>query len=224
VKTVLSAVSLARPSIVDGVVEMIRKQILDGGPGLAGAQMSEEAVADAFGVARATARSAVSELVYSGVLGREPNKPAYVPQLTERDVRDLFRVRRPIELEAIRLITRKNLPVPKAAVDAVDALATMGGAPAHAVIDTNLRFHRALIGGVNNQPLLRCFDALNGEISLALAQSGVWVMAPNAAREHHELLNELADHRWSPAKAHMLRHLKESARAILIALEANRSA
>jgi DNA-binding GntR family transcriptional regulator len=58
--------------------------------------------------------------VAEGLLRRESHKPAYVPVLSEADVRDLFLVRTPLELEVVRVLAATRSPAETTAVRTPD--------------------------------------------------------------------------------------------------------
>jgi DNA-binding GntR family transcriptional regulator len=122
-------------------------------------------------VSRPTARSAITHLVAEGLLRREAHKPAYVPVLSEADVRDLFLVRTPLELEVVRLLAGRR-SAPAQAGKAVDDLAAIGPERPHSeFVEAGLGFHRALVAAVDSPRLGRVYQALSGEIHLSMVQS-----------------------------------------------------
>lgn len=210
-------------TVHDEVASFMRDRILDGGPEQAGASMADHVVAERYNISRATARAAIEKLTHAGILVREPNRQAHVARLSAQYVRDLFRVRRPIELEAVRLLTLKGLDVPADAERAVKMLERLDDSdPPHVIIDTNLGFHRALVAGVNNAALVRAYDALEGEVALALSQSRVYELSGGAAADHKKLLKVLRTHDWERARTAVLTHLKASAKEIAARLDESR--
>src|SRR3978361_98918 len=97
-------------STTEAVCVSLREKILDGAiePG---APLPEAELTREFGVARPTVRAAIQTLCHEGLLQRERNCSAYVPQLTQADVRDLFAVRIPIECLIVRQLLEKATPL-----------------------------------------------------------------------------------------------------------------
>src|SRR6201999_3590850 len=91
----------------DALVAEVRKLILSGelAPG---ASLTESMLSSMFGVARSTIRSALQELVARNLAQRANGRSLVVPMLTEADVRDLFFIRTPLELEAVRVIVESG--------------------------------------------------------------------------------------------------------------------
>ena len=111
-----------------------------------------------YDVSRPTAKTAISLLVHEGLLRREAHKSAYVPELSRKDVEDLFLVRIPLELEVVRLVGGQQA-VPAAAARAVDGPRSPArrGAAHSTFVEADLRFHRALVQAVDSPRLTRLY-------------------------------------------------------------------
>lgn len=81
-------------SVVEALAMTLRARVLDGQID-AGAGLTEADVAAEYEVSRPTAKTAISLLVHEGLLRREAHKSAHVPELSRKDVEDLFLVRIP---------------------------------------------------------------------------------------------------------------------------------
>src|SRR5205085_2439293 len=130
-------------SAVDAVAMRLRDLILDeelkpGGP------VTEHDVARLCGVSRPTAKSAITALIGEGLLRRQANKSAKVPKLSSDDVADLFLVRIPLELEAVRLVVESK-HIPAGLAEAVRDVRTMKNARPSKYVEADLRFHRLLV-------------------------------------------------------------------------------
>lgn len=110
-----------------------------------GERLSEEALSEALNVSRNTLREAFRQLAQEGVLVHEFGRGVFVRTLTADDVRDIYAMRRILELAAVR-----NLPNAPAgaleqirlAVETAEEAATRtdwGG-----VGSANMRFHQAV--------------------------------------------------------------------------------
>jgi DNA-binding GntR family transcriptional regulator len=157
-------------SVVDALTSSLRERVLDGAidPGRG---LTEQDLASEYEVSRPTARSAITHLVADGLLRREAHKPAYVPVLSQADVRDLFLVRTPLELEVVRVLAGTRT-APADAGKAVGDLAAIGPERPHsAFVEADLGFHRALVAAVGSARLSRVYQALSGEIHLSMVQS-----------------------------------------------------
>lgn len=136
--------TLERSSTAERVADALRERIIDGA--LApGARLSEEALGQALGVSRNTLREAFRLLGHERLLVHRFNRGVFVAEPELADVVDLYRVRRALELDAVRRADR----APKGAVARVGAAVEEGEAAAGrgdwwGVGTANMRFHQAL--------------------------------------------------------------------------------
>ena len=144
---------LGRSSTAERVAAILRDRITIGQlpPGT---RLAEEAIGEALAVSRNTLREAFRLLTHERLLVHELNRGVFVRKLTEQDVVEIYRVRRMIEIAALRGLGE---PAQLAAgQDGRDVFAKV----ADAVLDgeqaakesrwqdvgtANLRFHRALV-------------------------------------------------------------------------------
>ncbi|TQI93708.1 GntR family transcriptional regulator [Amycolatopsis cihanbeyliensis] len=199
--------TLQTMSTRDALVAAVRKQIL-GGELRPGEPLVETALATAFGVARPTVRSALQELVARNLVQRSRGRSLIVPTLTEADVRDLFFVRTPLELAAVRQIVERRRPLEAPA----RRLAEMEALPADAGwadrVEAHTAFHLALVDAAGSARLSRIYPAVQEEMQLCLAQLRPSYPRPHdLTEEHRQLLDavrsEDADHACAQMRAHL---------------------
>jgi DNA-binding GntR family transcriptional regulator len=196
-------------STQDALSDSLRERIL-AGEFAPGAPLGEVDVATEYGVARPTARAAIQGLVHEGLLRREPNRSAKVPELTTDDVRDLFYVRAALEVQVVAtLVERRLRPAPaEQAVRRLEGLRE--GAAWSDAVEADMRFHSALVEAVDSPRLARAFGALESEIRLCLVQ-----MRPGyddlgeLAKEHRDLLEAVAAGPKRTAVRLMTEHLEQ---------------
>ncbi|GLU49487.1 GntR family transcriptional regulator [Nocardiopsis ansamitocini] len=142
---------LERSSTAERVADKLRALVIDGA--LApGTRLSEEKIRQKFKVSRNTLREAFRLLGHERLLVHEFNRGVFVAKPTLADVVDLYRVRRPLELSAVRGAAH----APQAAVRAVGA-AVEEGERAESRGDwwgigtANMHFHEA-IGRLSGSP------------------------------------------------------------------------
>ena len=203
-------------STTEALAAALRDQILAGDL-TPGALLPEERLSASFGVARPTVRAAVQTLVFEGLLRREPNRTAHVPLLTSDDVRDIFLVRTPLELHAVRLLVERGVR-PLAAEQTLERLEP--GAIASSwteLVDAALGFHRGLVEAVESRRLTRVFGSLETELRLCFAQ---WKRAHGGlpadhTMEHRRIFDAIVDRDAEHAVRMLREHLDRGARLSL---------
>jgi len=205
-------------STIESAASVLRRRILDGALG-PGARLPEEQTSAELGVSRHTLRAALRQLVAEGLLRHEPHRGVHVPILTPADVRDVFRLRRLIELDAVEGIAITG-DVPRAAVEAVDGLVALGRTAGwHEVVEPDLRFHSALVDAAGSLRLARTYAAIQAEIAYCLVQLRPHYDRPEqVAREHRELLDAIVARNAALAVELMRTHLLDAEANLLGAL------
>jgi DNA-binding GntR family transcriptional regulator len=191
----------------DALVAEVRKQILSGelSPG---APLTEHGLAAAFGVARPTVRSALQVLVGRHLVQQAGGRSLRVPELTEADVRDLFFVRSPLELEAVRVIIESGASLAGAEERLAELEALAADAGWAQRVEAHTAFHIALIDCAGSARLSRLYPAMQEEMQLCLAQlRSAYPGAQDLAREHRVLLDAVASGDVGAARAEMGAHL-----------------
>jgi DNA-binding GntR family transcriptional regulator len=139
----------------DKVVEELRRRIVDGvyAPGN---RLTEDRLAQAFGVSRNPVREAIRVLEAEGFVITQPRRSAVVASLSAQDVQDLFDVRLALEPLAARLAAERAGPAAASALreltEAAEAAAAAG--ELDRVAELNTRFH-AIICAYSGNVLLR---------------------------------------------------------------------
>jgi DNA-binding GntR family transcriptional regulator len=206
----------ARPlevvSTLDALSSSLRTRLLDGqlAPGTA---IGEVDLASEYGVARPTARAAIQALVAEGLLRREPNRSARVPQLTADDVRDLFYVRAALELQVVATLVERHMR-PHAAEEAVRRLERLPRrAPWDEVVEADMDFHTALVEASGSPRLERVYSSLQSEIRLCMVQlKPSYDDVTAVAAEHRDLLEAIANGPKRTALKLMSEHLAMAVR------------
>lgn len=218
---------LRRFSAVDALVQLLRNGILDGAlaPGVT---ITELEIVETYGVSRPTAKAALRALTAERILRQDPNRSAVVAAPSADDVRDLFRLRIPIELEIVReIVTSQAVEHPgfQVSSEAYEAVEDMWrlverDVQPHEFVAADLRFHKALAQSAGSERLLRCFAELEGELHLSMLQSYTYLDRSAIATQHGDILarieTAIADGQgdWRPAKRAMKDHLRSACRLI----------
>lgn len=138
----------------------IRKSILEGTlePG---ARIQQHALASEFGVSHVPLREAIQKLEAEGFLAIHPRRGAFVMPLSRDDAREIFDLRVTLETKALRAsiphLTSEQLQIvweTCAAADNVTDVVRYG--------ELNVRFHRALFAGADQQRLQHIIETLWG--------------------------------------------------------------
>ena len=138
-----------------------------------------------------TVREAVQILVSDGLVRREMHRGAYVAELTEDDVRDLFRVRRLVELTAVREIAgSKETGSLREAIGSLAAAVESGDR--YAISEADLDFHRRLVALMDSERLGALYDGVDAEMQLCIARATpASVDASTLLKDHKAILTAL---------------------------------
>jgi len=168
IESELPSVRLQRESTAEQVATALRELIIAGTIG-AGTHLSEGPVSQQLGVSRNTIREALQILVSQGLVRREIHRGAYVSELDADDVRDLFRVRRLIELAAIREFARSRMD----ASNLEPRLAQIAAAESNVdVLNAELRLWQTVVEMVESERFVGLHAATISELQLSVALAG----------------------------------------------------
>jgi DNA-binding GntR family transcriptional regulator len=210
------SLQVRRESTAEQVAGALRDVIVDGS--LApGTRLPEGPLSQQLGVSRNTVREALQILVSQGVVRREIHRGAYVAELDADDVRDIFRVRRLVELSAVRELIAVHADLSELdhelaeLVDAVEA-----GAGSADVLVADLAFHQTLVELVHSERLGALYASVSAEMSVSLTLSaGAEVHAEQLVDDLRALLAAMR-RRDADAAAEVLdRHLADGERRLL---------
>ncbi len=169
----MSSDALAVTRVPDAVYEALRESILSQSEA-PGSAVTEQAIADRFGVARPTAKVALERLVADGLLRRTAHKTARVPELSRDDIVDLYANRAIVEEAALRTLAADGVvPIAAIAAQRMLAEAARDAAPSAATTPlarADIAFHRALVEAQHSPRLARLHALLMGEIELCTGQ------------------------------------------------------
>jgi len=214
----MSSDALAVTRVPDAVYEALRESILTQreAPGSA---VTEQAIADRFGVARPTAKVALERLVADGLLRRAAHKTARVPELSRDDIVDLYAARATVEIAALRNLASEG-STPSAALEAQrtlrDALA-IDGADTAPLARADVAFHRALVEGQRSPRLAHLHGLLMGEIELCTGQvQSHRLLALGDVIDQHQSILDAVARGDADAAAHLTRTHIEGARDRLL--------
>ncbi|MFG6198049.1 GntR family transcriptional regulator [Nonomuraea sp. JJY05] len=195
-------------STVGALADALRSRVLSGEI-RPGTPLPEQEIAASYGVARPTVREALASLVHEGLLRRERNRSAYVPEVTLSDLDDLMYVRRPLEDLMAQAVAGRRIPGAEAALHRMAALPAE--APWSESVAEHMAMHQALIEAVGSPRLERLYGVLAAETRLGLVRlREVYTDREVLVREHRELLDAIADGPQDAARAAVAAHLSHS--------------
>ncbi|MGB4778987.1 GntR family transcriptional regulator, partial [Microbacterium sp.] len=186
------AVKLAVVSVVDAVTDELRSRVLSGQlePG---APLIEAEIAEAYDVARPTAKAAIENLVRERLLERSAHKTARVVRLSPADVRDIYRTREIVESEVLRRLAAERR-IPNAARAANAEIAALDGASSREIVEPDMRFHRSLIAALGSERVSLLYDTLASEVVFCMSQvQGASLLPTSVIAAEHERLLDLVE-------------------------------
>jgi DNA-binding GntR family transcriptional regulator len=159
----------AHKQLWEAISDELRDEILDGRLP-AGTRLVETELADRFGVSRGPIRDALAELARSGLALDLPRRGTFVSSLTERDLEEVYVLRRAIEEAAIPFAIANAAPDDVAAMfDVLDeAEAAYGKDDLAAAWEADMAFHRSYCRLSGNGRLLALFDHLASQTVLLM--------------------------------------------------------
>ena len=168
----------------DQVVTELRRRIIecDYAPGH---RLTEERLADDFGVSRNPVREAIRVLEREGFLTALPRRGAVVATISAQDVENIFDIRLSLEVLAAQLAAQR---VRVAGADGLDRLvAEAAGASTVAELSAlNTAFHAEICRLSGNALLARMTDSLHDRLEWIYRQSAKR-RAPDSWAEHEAL-------------------------------------
>jgi DNA-binding GntR family transcriptional regulator len=202
-----SAVNIgtAHQPLRDKVVGELRRRIIDGvyEPG---DRLTEERLAEDFGVSRNPVREAIRVLEAEGFLHAQPRRGAVVASMSVRDVEDLFDVRLSLETLAATLAAERAGAAGAAALTKLLARAGTTRRTAD-LAALNTRFHSEICALSGNALLTGLMESLHGRLQWVYGQS-VETRAADSWAEHRELADAIlagdAEAAGRAARTHVL--------------------
>jgi DNA-binding GntR family transcriptional regulator len=210
----LAGLEVQLESTAEQVAGVLRAAIIDGrlAPGT---YLRELPLAERFGVSRNTVREATQILVGEGLVTREMHRGAFVSRLGVDDARDLYRVRRVVELEAIREVIGRDLSGMEAAVRGLAQAVDEDDRTA--AVEQDLQFHRELVELMSSSRLGELFESVAGELRLCLTLvGGSFYEDPQIAlREHRGIMDAMRAGDGETAERLLAQHLDDAERGLV---------
>lgn len=202
---------LRRVSVADQVVGVLRQRILTGEmrPGM---PLLEIPLASSLGVSRNTMREALKVLSLEGLLTRSVHRGIAVAELTLHDVREIYHLRRMLELSAVQAAkhpSREHLERLRTQVDHYEAAVRAGDWSG--AVASDLQFHSLLIHFHNNRRLESFYQKVLRELRMGMVLVDRGLDNPTRLiRVHRSLYQLLATGKLRRCAAALALHLDES--------------
>jgi DNA-binding GntR family transcriptional regulator len=181
--------STATRSIVDALTKAIVEHRLH-----PGTKLAEQKLADHFGVSRTLIRQALFQLVQKRLIRMEPARGAFVATPSSDEARQVFAVRRMIEVEMTRNFVRSATPAQiKALKDHVTeekAAVTRGDVPGRT--DLLGDFHVRMAELMGNAVLAQILSELISRCALITLMYQSANAAEHSVEEHAEILKAIS--------------------------------
>lgn len=151
------------------IADQLRDEILDGQRS-AGSRLLETELAERFGVSRGPIRDALNELARLGLAEDLPRRGTFVSRLSERDLEEVYVLRRAIEEAAVRIAITKSSEADIAAMydRLLEAEEAYGRDDLPAAWEADMAFHRTYCRMSGNRRLLELFEGLASQTVLLM--------------------------------------------------------
>jgi DNA-binding GntR family transcriptional regulator len=180
--------STATRSIVDALTKAIVEHRLH-----PGTKLAEQKLADHFGVSRTLIRQALFQLVQKRLIRMEPARGAFVATPSSDEARQVFAVRRMVEIEMTRSFVRNVTPAQiKALKDHVaEEKAAVQRGDVAGRTDLLGDFHVRMAELMGNQVLAQILGELISRCALITLMYQSTNAAEHSAEEHSEILQAI---------------------------------
>ena len=200
---------IASPALYQEVAERLRRRIFahELKPG---DWIDETALAEHYGISRTPLREAIKVLAAEGLVTLKPRRGAFVTELAERDLDDIYAVMALLEGQCAAEVARHAGAAEIERLEAAHELLTdrYRDADIDAFFETNQAFHRMLHEIAGNRWLAQIVDDLRKVLKLYRHSSLQRAGRPAASlREHEAIMAALRARDAAGAEAAMRAHI-----------------
>jgi DNA-binding GntR family transcriptional regulator len=209
---------IMRRTTSDQVAEVLRARVMRGElpPGT---PLREVVLAESLGVSRNTLREGVRILVAEGIMRHNVHRGVFVASPGLQDVREIFEIRRLLELRAVKKSDAALGRLVRDIADGVDG--AVAADDRGRVVDLCLAFHVELVKSLGNARLTEMYVNALAELRLALffidktdEETSVWV------EDHREIAQLIVEEARQGAARLLAQHLKRMESSVLGVLAA----
>lgn len=179
---------------------------------------TEQQLSELLGVSRTPVREALLQLHNEGWLEILPNRGALIRPISERDILEIYGLRRALEGWTIEDLGRR---ISEESLRRLDQLLAeqreiVARDDKNAWVSANVQFHRYLVETADNRRLQEIFDSVSDHVQ----RIGLWLITQRnrmqeAHNEHHAIVQALRDpHRMNPRES-LYQHLANTEAQLL---------
>jgi DNA-binding GntR family transcriptional regulator len=183
-----------------------------------GTQLKADKIAQQLGVSSTPVRDALSHLVEDGLVHKLPYQGWFVCRFQETEIRDLYEMRANLECFAVRQACKRITPeeVEQMRVLQATGEAALAREDTEAYRQYNQRFHTGIMRAAKNSQLPVVFGQISLRVQMLSARTIRRTGQPSrAVKEHHSLLDLIANHDAHAAQSLMEGHILGALQEIL---------
>ena len=213
----MAGASLSPRALYEEVAERLRQRIFS--RELApGSWIDELKIAKAYGISRTPLREALKVLAAEGLVTMKVRRGAYVTEVSERDLADVYHLLGLLEADAAGIVagaaTEAQIEALRQVHQELETAAKPGAQDRERFFEVNERFHMLLLEIANNRWRDQMVADLRKVMKLnrhnSLLKSG---RIEESLKEHRALMAAISAHQPALAQERMLEHFKHGLEA-----------
>jgi DNA-binding GntR family transcriptional regulator len=208
----MTALSLAPRALYLEAAELLRQRIFSRElePG---SWIDEMKIAEAYGISRTPLREALKVLAAEGLVTMKVRRGAYVTEVSERDLQDVYHLLGLLESDAASVVAQNASEAQLLCLQALHGELELAAQPEHLnyeqFFDVNEQFHMLMLEIADNRWRNQMVADLRKVMKLnrhnSLLKSG---RIEESLNEHRALMDALCNHNTDLARQRMLEHFK----------------
>lgn len=213
----MAALSLSPHALYEEVAELLRQRIF-AGELPPGSWIDELKIAGAYGISRTPLREALKVLATEGLVTMKVRRGAYVTEVSERDLADVYHLLGLLESDAAAAVAERARPDQLLQLQALHAELEASGLPEQTdrdrFFDVNERFHMCLLDFADNrwrrQMVLDLRKVMKLNRHNSLLKTG---RVQESLAEHRALMDALTAQDPATTRQRMQQHFKNGLQA-----------
>lgn len=175
-----------------------------------GEMHSESAISKQLGISRTPLRTAIQRLEKEGVVTRLPQRGFCINEFGEKDIEELFAIRKAIEGFAVETLAQKNMDVDIALYDRYLAhqAAVSGSEDLQLFLKADREFHVGIVSALDNQRMIDIYADLRQAITLiAMRRFKVASQRDQSLSDHKAIVQAIRKGDPMAARKAVYRHI-----------------